>query len=344
MYHVNGSCYKPIYLTNHEPIRKRTLTLSHLLPTPLIEHPEIARHFGLDIDLRVKRDDLFPMPGGGIKSRKIYFIMKDLLEKGHDMVVTNGGPQSNHARSAALLAAQMGIPCHLVIVLESEKKYPVTGNLLLMQLTGATIEYCRKDQLSAAMDEAIDRLKGKGFNPAYIWGGGHNNAGTRAFYEASIEAQSQCGGWIPDYFVLASGTGSTQAGFAIGYAGLRTKVVGISVARDKKRGTEIIEDCVQEYGRVSGKPNTKIEIIFKDEWTFGGYESASEELYFVIKQAAQKGFILDPTYSGKGFYGLIEMVKSGEIPKKSRVLFWHTGGLLNLMASDLAKGSVSLKH
>ena len=40
----------------------------------------------------------------------------------------------------------------------------------------------------------------------------------------------------------------------------------------------------------------------------------------------------DPTYTGKAFNGLVELVHRGEIAKGSKVLFWHTGGLMNLMA------------
>ncbi|MDI6817697.1 MAG: D-cysteine desulfhydrase family protein, partial [Actinomycetota bacterium] len=53
-----------------------------------------------------------------------------------------------------------------------------------------------------------------------------------------------------------------------------------------------------------------------------------------IKTAAQsEGLILDPTYTGKAFVALLDLVDNGEIETGARVLFWHTGGLLNLLAS-----------
>jgi len=282
------------------------------------------------------------MPGGGIKSRKILYIIDEILKNKHDVIVTNGGPQSNHARAAALMAAKFGLRCHLVIVLEPGVEYPLTSNILLMKMKGAVIEYCRKNQLSETMDRVIDHYGKAGNKPVYIWGGGHNAAGTHAFVEAAEEAQNQCGKWIPDYFVMASGTGSTQAGLIIGYGNFDTKVIGISVARKQNRGTSIIRDCISDYYSSLGLSAGGHEIYFYDNWTFGGYEKTSADLINLINNTAKAGIILDPTYSGKGFFGLVEMVKSGQIPSGSKVLFWHTGGLLNIMGSSLSEDSITL--
>jgi 1-aminocyclopropane-1-carboxylate deaminase/D-cysteine desulfhydrase-like pyridoxal-dependent ACC family enzyme len=323
-----------------------TLTQSSLLhrwlPTPVQRQERLAETFGMDIDLFLKRDDLFPMAGGGSKSRKIQYIMDDMLNKKHDVLVTNGGPQSNHARSSALIAAELGMRCHLIIVLEPGKTYPLTGNLLLMKLSGAVIEFCEKEKLSESMDKAIIKYKKAGANPAYIWGGGHNVAGTFAFVDAAFEAQQQCLDWEPDYVVLASATGSTQAGLIIGYSDAGTKVIGISVAREHKRGSSIIRQCIRDYTEPLGLSQKDLSVYFRDEWTFGGYEKTSPELLEVIERAAKTGTLLDPTYSGKAFYGLLQLVKRGDIPRGSKILFWHTGGILNLIASRLANGHFSI--
>ena len=73
-------------------------------------------------------------------------------------------------------------------------------------------------------------------------------------------------------------------------------------------------------------------MIFRDEWTDGGYEQYSTELFSLIERAATTGYFFDPTYSGKALRGLVSMVNQGEIPSGSKVLLWHTGGLMNLQA------------
>lgn len=323
-----------------------------LVPNSLLLEPQttaiepgipLATLLGLDIDLRIKRDDLYPVPGGGIKARKIGFIMKKAIEDGYDAIVTNGGPQSNHARASAILAANLGLKCHLVIVLEKQTEYSKSGNILLMKLSGASIEYTIKDFLAMSMDHAIERLSNQGHKPLYIWGGGHSYEGTVAFVEAAAEAQNQCGDWIPDYLVLASGTGSTQAGLAIGYANLKTKVIGISVARKSPRGSQVIEECVDDYYNRSSSLRKNVNIYFKDDWTLGGYEEYDEALFAVIEKTARCGYFFDPTYSGKAILGLTSMVQKKEIHQGSKVLFWHTGGLMNLQAAlNYTKGTFKL--
>lgn len=261
------------------------------------------------------------MPGGGIKARKMQYIMNDVLKNGYDILVTNGGPQSNHARAAALMAASVGMKCHLVIVLEPKVKYPLSGNILLMQMAGAKIEFCQKDQLSERMDAAVNHYKNLGHKPAYIWGGGHCHAGTVAFVDAAIEAKSQCKDWIPDYLVIASGTGTTQAGLTIGYADLPTQVIGISVARDHERGSRIVQDSIDDYYKKVAAPIHDPKVDFRDNWTCGGYEQTNDDLLKIVRKAATVGLIVDPTYSGKGLYGLLDLVKSGEISQGSKVLF-----------------------
>lgn len=311
-------------------------------PTPLEEHPRLSASFDLDIDLRIKRDDLYPMAGGGIKARKIEYIMRDMIARGHDVIVTNGGPQSNHARASAVLSAQLGIRCHLIIVLEPGVSYQGSGNIMLMRLSGATIEFCAKDYLSARMDAAMNLYESKGYNPLYVWGGGHCLPGTAAFVDAAREAQEQCEDWIPDFLVAASGTGTTQAGFVVGYAGQSTRIIGISVARDASRGGRIVRDCLREYIDQTGQYLGQVDVDFRDDWTDGGYERASPKLLDVIERAAKAGVFVDSTYSGKGLRGLVEIVSRGEIHRGSKVIFWHTGGLMNLQASRFSGGSLSL--
>jgi len=302
--------------------------------TPLERSPRLAAMLGLDIDLWLKRDDLYPMPGGGIKARKIGFIVRRAVAEGYDVLVTNGGPQSNHARATATIAARLGIKCHLVIVMRPGIDYINTGNMLLMRLSGATIEICRKEELASRMDQAVRHYQQRGHRPLYIWGGGHCYEGTLAFVEAANEVMLQCPGLNPDFLVLASATGSTQAGMAIGCADASARVIGISVARNRQRGEAIIRACISDYFRHASQPQKCVNVELRDEWTDGGHEEYSEELFGIIEQAAKAGVYFDPTYSGKALRGLVELVRRGEIQPGSKVLLWHTGGLPNLMAAD----------
>ena len=314
------------------------LTISQ---TQLESATRLAKILNLNIDLKIKRDDLYPQTGGGSKSRKIIYIVRDALQKSCDALVTNGSPQSNHARATAIMAANLGLRCHLVIVLDPLMPKVITGNLLLMKMSGASIEFCEKHDLATQMDHAIRQLKSEGFKPMYVWGGGHGLPGVKAFVDAAMEARQQCGEWIPDYVFLASGTGSTQAGLTIGYSDLNTKIIGISVARDSIRGSNVIRESIEEFQKNSEFTINSCEIIFRDDWVSGGYSQTNPDLLDLIRQSAKAGYYFDPTYSGKAMQGLVEMVRKGEISEGSKVLFWHTGGIMNLISSkDFLTGGI----
>ena len=306
------------------------------LPTALINYSKLSVHLG--VDLWVKQDDLFQFCGGGNKARKLQYILCEAQKNGYNALVTTGGAQSNHVRASALMAKQLGWKSKVVIHDEQPKNTPYTGNLKLTQLAGAKIRFVKKDDVTRAMDEAMEDLKNDGYNPYYIWGGGHCVEGSYAYYKAVEEVCNQLKSEdYPEYIVVASGTGTTQAGIVAGCRKFfpETRVMGISVARDKERGSNVILESLRELNSYLGsneKNNSAIH--FDDSFVGEGYEAIYPELLETIKWAAEtEGLILDPTYTGKAFHGLLEYVKEGIIPKGAKVLFWHTGGLLNLMAS-----------
>lgn len=140
-----------------------------------------------------------------------------------------------------------------------------------------------------------------------------------------------------DYVFHASGTGGTQAGLHLGFKqeNNNTQVVGISIARSKSRGTEAVKNSVLQFVNERNlSTNFSNDIIFDDSFIVEGYETTNASQIACIKQVAVKtGIILDPTYTGKAWYGMEQYIKSGKVKAGSNILFWHTGGLLNFMAS-----------
>lgn len=299
----------------------------------------------LRVDLRVKRDDLFPVLGGGNKARKIAKILRFAKSQRCDALVTTGGIQSNHARVTALVAAARGWRCKLVLHGNPNELLRPKGNLLLMKLASAEIEIVEPSDIAEGMDSAMESLRSEGFSPYEIPGGGHTLAGAMAYVDAVEELQRQCqrDDWRPDWIVLASGTGTTQAGLVVGLErlGWQTRVIGISVARGKPRGASIVEQACRDLKAHLGMPERSMGVDFRDDWVGDGYQKAGERVLATIRIAAEmEGLILDPTYTGKAFTALLDLIHEGEIEKGSKVLFWHTGGLLNLMASEYFTGEV----
>ncbi|QPB84644.1 pyridoxal-phosphate dependent enzyme [Pseudoalteromonas rubra] len=299
--------------------------------TPLVYSPMASRKLGVNVYL--KRDDLYPISGGGNKGRKAEYILSKCLSDGCNAVVTCGGLQSNHVRATAIKCRELGIEC--TIVIHSSPVSRSTGNLKLLELLGVNVVYCEMSDVSDVMDREMDRFKSNGLTPFYIWGGGHSYEGTLAFFDAVKEVECQSDVDFDSVFV-ASGTGATQAGLHCGFKSFfpKTKVYGISVAREQARGTEAVRQSVEEFIEKYGLDKTySNDIFFTDRYHFGGYENSSELLTSkVIEVARSTGIVLDPTYTGKAWFGMEDMIKSGNYTSQSNVLFWHTGGLLNLMA------------
>lgn len=286
---------------------------------------------------KIVRDDIFPFIGGGSKARKAVAYEKYLKENGYNAVVTCGGIQSNHNRAMALMCARNEWKCHLCIQGSEERFFAEKGNAILDRLSGATSELIRPEETSVAMDRAMEALKKEGYNPYYVIGGGHNLPGGTCFVEAIEELKRQCDedGWKPDYIFHASGTGSTQAGIAVGLDKVcwsDVKLVGISVARQQQRGREVIVEFANMLARHYGMPQDYNEKInFTADYLMGGYEQYTEEMkLFLEKVMAKTGLMFDTTYSGKGFWGMMQEINRLGLQDK-KILFWHTGGLMNLM-------------
>ena len=102
------------------------------LPTPLYKLENLSRSCGKN--LYIKRDDMTGVALGGNKVRKLEFLLADAREKGCDVVLTTGGPQSNHAMLTAACASRLGMRAILVL----KKRGELTGgNLILDGIFGA---------------------------------------------------------------------------------------------------------------------------------------------------------------------------------------------------------------
>lgn len=288
-------------------------------------------------DNKVVRDDLFPFIGGGSKARKAIEYERFLREEGYNAVVTCGGIQSNHNRAIALMAARNGWKCHLCVQGTKERFEAEKGNALLCRLSGAECELIDPSDTAVAMDRAMEKLMKEGYRPYYVHGGGHDLPGGTCFVDAVKALKEQCDAnkSKPDYIFLASGTGSTQAGIVVGcdLVGWNdVKVVGISVARQYERGKQVIADFANMLGRHYGiNKDFTDKIIFNTDYLYGGYEQYTPEMESFLKEVMKTtGLMFDTTYSGKGFYGMMDIIKKEKLQNKN-IIFWHTGGLMNLM-------------
>ena len=57
---------------------------------------------------------------------------------------------------------------------------------------------------------------------------------------------------------------------------------------------------------------------------------------FIKYLARLEGLILDPVYTGKAMYALVNEIKKGTLSQYQNILFIHTGGLFGLFPNPIS--------
>jgi D-cysteine desulfhydrase len=256
------------------------------------------------------------------------------------VVLTVGAIQSNHCRQTAAAAVRAGLECVLVLASEAPPRAQWTGNLLLDDLLGARIWWTGSDDPVQALAAAAEAEQAAGRRPYIIPYGGSNAVGAAAYANAFDElwAQTAEGASLPfDRILFATSSGGTQAGLIVGAkaVGYRGQVLGINVDKTGGHLREVIGGLLAPTAAYLGLDLSidPKDIHINDDYVGGGYAVLTSVEESAIRQVAQtEGILLDPVYTGKAMAGLIDMIRQGQIGRKERVLFWHTGGMPALFA------------
>jgi 1-aminocyclopropane-1-carboxylate deaminase len=183
-------------------------------------------------------------------------------------------------------------------------------------------------------EDALASVEESGGNPYAIPAGASDHPlGGLGFarWAAEVAAQERELGVFFDTVVVCSVTGSTQAGMVAGFAAQDTSraVLGIDgsatvgqtwaqIARIARATAEAIE---------LGRELDDSEIVLLDEWHAGTYGIPDAKTLDAIRHCARlEGMLTDPVYEGKSMAATIDLVRRGEIPSSSTVLYAHLGG------------------
>ncbi len=289
--------------------------------TPIVQRVPILDDI-LQSEFWMVREDLLPFPLSGNKVRKVDAELRELQAE-VDVVITNGGVDSNYCRTLAFFAASRGTHAHLVLHGDTQELKSTSVHVLTS--LGATFDIGAANTIARRIDTAKQEFERQGKKVHVLSGGGHSIAGAEAFKLAGKEV------FLDNNFdqvFVASGTGATQGGLvaAAELYSPQTQIVGISVARTTERGVAPIEEAARWAG--SHDPS----VTFDDRFRAGGYGVTDGRTSEACEIGWSHGVPLDRTYTGKAFAGLIDYSQKGLLG--SRVLFWHTGGLMNWIAQE----------
>ncbi|KAK4451854.1 putative 1-aminocyclopropane-1-carboxylate deaminase [Podospora aff. communis PSN243] len=321
-------------------------------PSPIQALPRISKALGGKVNVFAKREDCNSgLAYGGNKTRKLEYLVPEALAEGCDTLVSIGGVQSNHTRQVAATAAKLGLKVALVQehwVDWVDPGYELVGNIQLSRLMGADVRLDASTfgiEHKKTLANLKEELAANGSKPYYIPAGASDHPlGGLGFarWAFEVEAQEKELGIFFDTIIVCAVTGSTMAGMVAGFKlaeklGSRKRmVVGIDASAKVQQTFDQVLRIAKQTGTKIGLGEgdvTEADIILDDRYHAGIYGVPDAQTIEAIKFGAQtEAFITDPVYEGKSLAGMIDMIKKGEIPEGSNVLYAHLGGQLALNA------------
>ncbi|MDU5082670.1 D-cysteine desulfhydrase family protein [uncultured Tissierella sp.] len=304
------------------------------LPTKIEKLERLSQELGTQI--YIKRDDQTGSEISGNKVRKLEFAVQEALDNECDYLITCGGIQSNHARATAAVAAKLGIGAYLV--LRGKEDSEVEGNYFLDKMLGARIKLITAEEYKNSrmeiMEEIRNELAKEGYKAYILPEGASNGIGSLGYCKAMKEIldQEKELGIKFDAIVTAVGSGGTYAGlyYENHIKNTDATIYGVNVCDDDEYFKNIVLGLLKEISKYTGEEIyvNKEDINILDGYVGKGYAlSEPQEIEFIHKLAKQEGVILDPVYTGKAMYGLVEEIKRGTFDKHKNILFIHTGGI-----------------
>lgn len=301
-------------------------------PTPITVMPFFSKELG--IQLFCKRDDLFEKAGGGSKARMLQYIMSDINSDNCDVFVTAGGPCSNFNRACALMCGELGIGMHLVEYTDEPDEYQTALNSYLTNIAGIEKTKCDRSCVADTIKRIEDNLDSLGLRHRFVYAGGKSLEGFYSYYKAVEEVSKQID--TIDHLFVACGTGTTLTGICAGMQKFfpDAQVHAVSAARQFDAEMPVLKEDMNQLNSYLGTNYGFENLHFYTDFLCGGYAQYNEELLNMIRLCLSKeGVIIDPTYSGKAFWGMNVIIKNNrELFRDKNILFWNTGGLFNLLS------------
>jgi 1-aminocyclopropane-1-carboxylate deaminase len=263
-----------------------------------------------NMSLHVLRLDEIHKIVSGNKWFKLKYYLQDAKAKGFDTIATFGGAYSNHIVAAAYAAMQEGFKSTGVI--RGEKSAQLSRTLLQAQQYGMQLKFISRQEYKnkGACKQHLQ-------NVYWINEGGYGNLGVKGASEILEKVENL---QIFTHIVCAVGTGTTLAGI-IQSAYPEQQIIGIS---SMKGNTALVKEVKQ----LLPKENQHQQFSILHNYHFGGYAKYNEELINFMKEVwAQHHLPTDFVYTAKTFYAIKHLIATYAIPKHSRILMVHTGGL-----------------
>lgn len=265
------------------------------------------------ITLYLKRDDLIHPYISGNKWRKLKYPLQQARQEEKNHLVTFGGAWSNHLLATACAGAQFGFKTTGYV--RGEKiDNPV---LTLCKLFGMKLRFVSRERYRekrALFEHDFSR------DPTsyFIDEGGYSKEAALGCEEIIKELDLEY-----DHIFVACGTGTTLAGIAKGVSRYQpnAKTHGIPVLK----GGEFLQKAISEI-------HPDINFTLHHDYHFGGYAKTNSTLISFIQHFCRTtGILIEPVYTGKLFFGVLDLLEKDYFDEGDRIGIIHTGGLTGFL-------------
>lgn len=260
------------------------------------------------VKLTIKREDLLHPYISGNKFRKLKYNIEQAKALKHTTLLTFGGAFSNHIVAVAAAGKEHGFQTFGVIRGEElTNNFHQNPTLILAKKFGMELKFISR---SSYKNKDLSAIKHQLPEIYYnIPEGGTNQLAIKGCEEILTENDAEF-----NYICCAVGTGGTIAGLA-NSALEHQKVIGFPVLK---------AELHQDIKKLTHKNNWTLI----NDYHFGGYGKISTELIHFINSFYKEYKIkLDPIYTGKLVFGVMDLIANNYFPQNAKILIIHTGGL-----------------
>lgn len=277
-----------------------------------------------NVELFVKREDRIHPFVSGNKFRKLKYNLLEAKKEGFNTLLTFGGAYSNHIAAVASAGRLLGYKT-IGVIRGEELRDKVSSNATLSfsSSEGMHLKFVTREAYRNKTSEGFEQdLKAEFGSFFVIPEGGTNTLAVKGCEEVLLQQDEMF-----NYICCAVGTGGTISGIINSTKG-KQQVLGFPALKGDFLNTDI-----SKYAK---KDNWE---LIKD-YHFGGYAKIDKALVaFINHFKLSYNIPLDPVYTGKMLYGIMDLIEKEYFPKGSKILAIHTGGLQGIqgMNSTLKK-------
>ena len=281
---------------------------------------KVITAFPNSISMHIKREDLIHPFVSGNKFRKLKYNLLQAKAENQETLLTFGGAFSNHIAAVAFAGNEKGFKT-IGIIRGDELASKVSENptLLFAQNCGMQLEFIsREDYRLKSEVSFLENLKQKFGGFYHIPEGGTNDLAIKGCEEILTSEDADF-----DYICCSVGTGGTISGI-INSVLPHQKVLGFPALKG-----DFLKEEIRNFVQ-----NDNWELV--TDYNFGGYAKVNAELTVFINHFYLENQIpLDPIYTGKMVFGVIDLIKKNYFPAKSKILLIHTGGIQGIQGMNM---------